>query len=270
MLADERRIIGRAGADPGLTRGRSSAGGSGSSVDERGLRVWVPATNETRDGGPGTRYLAVMETLLISTARSRRPAGRATLEEWLAIPEEQRAELIDGHIVYQGMPGPLHGRAQGKTFALVDGPFGRRLGGGGRPGGWWISQEVDIQIGVVGCRPDIVGWRRDRHPILPEPDARGLVTVAPDWVCEVLSPRTAAVDQGQKRRAYHTAGVLHYWLVDPTNGTLTVLERAERDYLILLVAGRIEIVRAPPFDAVEIPVGEIFGADDSEEETEPG
>lgn len=201
---------------------------------------------------------------------ARRAARRATIEEWLAIPEERRVELIDGQIVYQGMPGPQHGRAQGKAFALVDGPFGRRVGGGDRPGGWWISQEVDLEIVGLGCRPDILGWRRDRHPRLPEPDARGLVTAVPDWICEVLSPRTASVDQGRKRRAYHGAGVEHYWMIDPTNGTLTVLERAARDYLIILVAGADEVVRAPPFDAVEIPVAEIFGDDDVEEEAEQG
>ena len=211
-----------------------------------------------------------MESSSSPAARvARRAARRATIEEWLTIPEEQRAELIDGQIVYQGMPGPRHGRAQGKTFALVDGPFGRRLGGGGRPGGWWISQEVDLEIGGLGCRPDILGWRRDRHPRLPEPDARGLVTSVPDWICEVLSPRTASVDQGRKRRAYHGAGVEHYWLIDPTNGTLTALERAERDYLIVLVAGREEVVNVPPFEAVEIPVAEIFGDDEAGGEAEP-
>lgn len=55
-------------------------------------------------------------------------------------------------------------------------------------------------------------------------------------------------------------------MIDPTNGTLTVLERAERDYLIVLVAGADEVVHAPPFEAVEIPAGEIFGSDDAEEE----
>lgn len=197
----------------------------------------------------------------IPTSSERAPRN-ATIEDWLAIPEERRAELIDGNIVYQGMPGPLHGKSQGKTFALVDGPFGRRAGGGGRPGGWWISLEVDMEIGSLGCRPDVLGWRRDLHPRIPEPDARGLVTSVPEWICEVLSPRTASIDQGRKRRAYHAAGVVHYWLVDPTNGTLTVLERAERDYLIVLVAGREDAVRAPPFDAVEIAVSDIFGDDE--------
>ncbi len=188
-----------------------------------------------------------------------RPPPRATLEEWLAIPDERRAELIDGEIVYQGMPGPLHGRAQGKTFAQVDGPFGRRPGDRGLPGGWWISQEVDLEIAGFGCRPDLLGWRRDKHPRLPEPDPRGVVTSTPEWICEVLSPRTAFIDLGKKRRAYHRAGVAHYWIVDPANATLTVLEHSARDYLIVLVAGREEVVNAPPFEGVELAVAEIFG-----------
>src|SRR4051812_46417272 len=148
-----------------------------------------------------------------AASSARRDSRRYTIADWLAIPDEERAELIDGAIVYQGMPGPEHGRAQGKTFALVDGPFGRRLRADDRPGGWWISQEVDMEIAGMGCRPDIVGWRRSKHPRLPQPDARGVVTAIPDWICEVLSPSTAYLDQGKKRRAYHHAGVDHYWLV---------------------------------------------------------
>ena len=58
----------------------------------------------------------------------------------------------------------------------------------------------------------------------------------------------------------------HYWLVDPTNGTLTVLARSDRDHLILLVAGRDEVVNAPPFEAVEIAVAEILGDEAGEEQ----
>lgn len=209
-----------------------------------------------------------MESTTVQPALDRRPAQRATIKEWLAIPEEKRAELIDGVIVYQGMPGPLHGEVQGKTFSLADGPFGRRIGGGDRPGGWWISQEVDMELAGMGCRPDVLGWLRSKHPRRPEPDERGVVTAVPDWVCEVLSRSTAYVDQGKKRRGYHRAGVQHYWLVDPTNRTLTVLERTERDYLIVLVAGKDDVVRAAPFDAVEISIAEMFG-DDEEPVAEP-
>ncbi|WP_437514444.1 Uma2 family endonuclease [Sorangium sp. So ce1099] len=191
-------------------------------------------------------------------APSRSPR-QPTIEDWLAIPEEQRAEFINGRIVYQGMPGPMHGRTQGAIIALVRGAYDRRPGSGDRPGGWWISMEVDMEIAGLGCRPDVLGWRRDKHTTLPEPDRRGIVTVGPDWICEVLSPTTAHIDMGDKRLGYHRAGVAHYWMADPHNGTLAVLRWTAEGYLIELVAGRGDRVRAAPFDAVEIEIDELFG-----------
>jgi len=185
------------------------------------------------------------------------PARPVSIEQWLAIPEEKRAQLIHGKIVYDAMPGPKHGAAQGGVFVQIW-PYNRRSGGGDKPGGWWISQEVDMVVGGIGCRPDVVGWRRDRHERVPEPDARGVVTAVPDFVCEVLSASTARYDQGEKRDAYFQSGVAHYWLVDPSYKTLTVLERTERGYVIVLVAGPGDAVRAVPFDGVEIPVGDLF------------
>jgi len=191
-----------------------------------------------------------------------------TIAGWLAVPEEARAELIGGRLVYQGMPGPRHGRAQLGAGSRLRDPYDRKPGGAGRPGGWWLSQEVDMYIGGIGCRPDLVGWRRDRFPRLPEPDARGVVTGVPDWICEVLSPSTRQTDWGSKRLAYHQAGVPFYWLLDPESETLTVLHRAEQGYLVVLVAGKDEAVRAPPFDAVEIVVGEMLGEEREEPESE--
>lgn len=186
------------------------------------------------------------------------PARRATVEEWLAIPEEKRAELIDGEIVYHAFPGPKHGFTQGVIVAELR-PYNRRGDGSGAgAGGWWISIEVDMVFGGIGCRPDVVGWRRDKHARLPEPDERGVTTAVPDFVCEVLSASTARYDQGVKRDAYFRAGVQHYWLVDPTYKTLTVLERGERGYVIMLVAAPGDAVRAAPFELVEIQVGELF------------
>ena len=167
-----------------------------------------------------------------------RAPRRATLEEWLAIPEERRAELIGGRLVYQGMPGPVHGIAQGGIIAIVRGPYHRRPGGDDRPGGWWISMEVDMDLAGMGCRPDVLGWRRDKHPKLPLPDERGLVTAVPDWICEVLSRTTAHVDLGAKRLGYHRAGVGYYWLLDPIHETFTVLQWTPQGYLVAQGAGR--------------------------------
>ena len=87
----------------------------------------------------------------------------ATIDDGLAIPEERRAELIDGRIVYQGMPGPVHGSVQGQLAAAVN-PYHRRRRGPEGPGGWWISLEVDMHIAGMGCRPDLGGWERVAGP----------------------------------------------------------------------------------------------------------
>ncbi len=196
------------------------------------------------------------------TEPSHPPSPRATIADWLAIPEGLRTEFIDGRIVYYGMPGPTHGRVQGNVFSALGPRFDRRGSDDHRPGGWWLSLEVDMEIGAMGCRPDLVGWRRERFPRLPSPDARGLVIDVPDWICEVLSSSTASVDTGRKREAYHRAGVAHYWLADPERRSLTVLRRVEEGYVIVGVFNAGESMRAAPFDAVEIELDDVFVADD--------
>lgn len=202
-----------------------------------------------------------------SSYRSVKPPRRYTLEDWLKIPEEKRCELINGKLIYQTMPGPIHGIVQGSVDASIRRSFHRQGGHGAHPGGWWISLEVDLDLRGFGCRPDVVGWRRDRHPKLPEPDTRGLVTAVPDWVCEVLSKSTASIDLGPKRQNYFETGVEHYWIVDPQNETLTVFRHSHEDYRIALVAGRGDCIRIEPFELIEISVSRLFGYDDDEEET---
>jgi Uma2 family endonuclease len=197
----------------------------------------------------------------ILSSRPSRPPAPATIDDWLAIPEERRAELIDGRIVYQAMPGPVHGSVQSRLSAAV-GPYDRRRRDPAVPGGWWISQEVDMLLAGMGCRPDLVGWERERHPRLPVPNEKGLVTEVPAWICEVLSKSTAAVDMGTKRAGYHRAGVEWYWLADPHHRTLTVLQRTERDYLVALVAGPGERVAAEPFPGVEVDLDVLFDFED--------
>ena len=86
----------------------------------------------------------------------------------------------------------------------------------------------------------------------------------------MLSPSTAYVDLGSKRAGYHRAGVGHYWVADPEHKTLTVLLWTAAGYLIHLVGGPGDKLRAPPFDGVEIDVGELFGIEAPEGEATAG
>lgn len=189
----------------------------------------------------------------------------ATVDDLFAIPEsERRHELIDGIILEKGAATGEHGAAQRKLSACVD-PFDRRPGGRW-PGGWWFGTEVDVYFDPANTfRPDVLGWRRDRVPERP----RGTpVMVRPDWTCEILSTNRRN-DLIKKKRVYHRHQVGHYWIIDPTEETLTVYRWGQDGYIELLVAERGERVRAEPFEAIALQVGVLFGDDEDDPELTP-
>ncbi len=187
---------------------------------------------------------------------------KATEADLWAIPEERRRhELVAGELVEKAAPSGEHGSVQAGVVGLLRGPFQRR-GGAGGPGGWWLATEVDVRLDAGAIvRPDVAGWRRASCPARPT----GLPVVQrPDWVCEVVSPSNANHDTVTKLRVYHAARVEHYWLVDPRDATLTVMRWSEAGYVTRLRAERGEVVRAEPFEAIEIAVGTLFGDDPAE------
>ncbi|MFL5294101.1 MAG: Uma2 family endonuclease [Myxococcales bacterium] len=181
----------------------------------------------------------------------------ATIDDALARPEHERVELIRGTLVQKAAPSGEHARTQGHVVRGVGNKFDRRPGGRW-PGGWWILSEVDIQLGAELFRPDVAGWLRETCPAPP----RGRpVQKLPDWICEILSPSTENIDRVDKLQSYFRAGVPHYWLADPVEHVLEVYRRTELAYALVLSAKAGHTVRAEPFDAVELRVDEIFGAD---------
>lgn len=185
-------------------------------------------------------------------------AGPHTIADWLALPEDGRFELIDGELIPKAAPTARHGHAQGRTCATLGIPFDRRSGGRGGPGGWWIATEVDLVLDGRGYRPDLVGWRRERVPVLPD---QRPVEQRPDWICEILSDSNRNVDTIKKVRRYHQAGVPHYWILDTEGRSLTVYRNSPDGYVVALTAEAGERVRAEPFDAVELAVAELLGDD---------
>ena len=86
-------------------------------------------------------------------------------------------------------------------------------------------------------------------PRLPE---TAYFTIAPDWICEVLSPATAAFDRVKKLTAYTREGVAHAWLIDPLAQTLEVLRLDSGRWTIAGTWAGAAVVRAEPFDALEL------------------
>ena len=183
----------------------------------------------------------------------------ATLDDFWAIPEHERFhELVGGELTQKAAPSGEHGDAQAGIVAAVRPSFQRQRSGGGL-GGWWILTEVELSLETADIvRPDIVGWRREHCPERPTGTP---VRIRPDWICEVISPSNATDDTVKKLCLYHGVAIPHYWVVDPRDATLTVMRWSADGYVTLLRAERAEVVRAEPFQAIELAVGTLFGDD---------
>jgi len=175
-----------------------------------------------------------------------RPAGPATYEDLLKVPEHLVAEIIDGKLYTSPRPAPRHADALAGLTALLRGPFDRGRGG---PGGWRILAEPELHLGRDVLVPDLAGWRRDRLPELPR---EAYFTLAPDWVCEALSPSTASLDRLKKLPLYAREQVRCVWLVDPIATTVEVFELDAGRWVLAFTAGGAETIPVPPFEAVPI------------------
>jgi Uma2 family endonuclease len=208
------------------------------------------------------------------------PKAKATYADVLAAPAHVVAEVLFGVLYTHSRPAAPHTRASSRLGAELDGPFDRGRGG---PGGWIILDEPELHFGKAPDEdiivPDLAGWRRERMPSIADV---AFFTLAPDWVCEVLSPSTAPIDRTEKMHIYAREGVRHAWLVDPIAKTLEVFRLARAtprakakskgktkrapararsgsgDWVLVDVWRGDAKVRAEPFDAVPLELGALW------------
>lgn len=177
---------------------------------------------------------------------------RATYEDLVGVPSHLVAELIDGQLITSPRPAPPQARVASCLCGELHGPFDRGRGG---PGGWIILYEPELHLNGDVLVPDLGGWLRARMPALPQTSAFEL---APDWVCEVLSPSTAAADRTSEIPVYAREGVGHVWLVDPLAQTLEVLRLDAGSYRIVGAWNGNAVVHAEPFEVLGLTLGELW------------
>ncbi len=176
----------------------------------------------------------------------------ATYEDLVKLPDHLVAEIVDGELHASPRPAPRHAVADaGLTELLHSGFDSGRTG----PGGWWILAEPELHLGADVLVPDLAGWRRTRMPHVPETASFPL---APDWVCEILSPSTASLDRTQKLAIDAREAVGHAWLIDPIARTLEILRLEARRWTPVVTYAGDAVVRAEPFDAIEFNLGELW------------
>jgi len=195
----------------------------------------------------------------VSSPSRTRP--QATYADLLAVPDHLVAEILDGELHTSPRPALPHAVAASRLGGDLSGPFERGRGG---PGGWWILDEPELHLGHDVIVPDLAGWRCAHLPEIPR---AAYLTVAPDRVCETLSPSTESVDRGKKLRIYAREGVGYAWLINPANETVEVYRLEQGRWLLLNTHADDVSVRLEPFDAIEVDLWWLWGRSEPRAET---
>lgn len=163
------------------------------------------------------------------------------------------AEIVDGDLYATPRPSIAHAIATTRLGTHLGGPFDSGRGG---PGGWWILAEPELHLGEDIVVPDLSGWRRTTLPEMP----RGaFLSVAPDWICETVSPSTERLDRGKKLAVYAREHVSHVWLINPLAETLEAYRLEQGRWLLLATHAGDVSARIEPFDAIELDLWWFWG-----------
>ena len=145
-----------------------------------------------------------------------------TEEDYDNLPENVRAELIDGQIYYMAAPSRIHQKILmflSKTIAnYIDSKDGSCEV---YPAPFAVKLFEDDDKTVV--EPDI--------SVICDPNKlteRGC-TGAPDWIVEIVSPSTSSHDYIRKLNLYAKAGVKEYWIIDPRTEKVFVYHLNQAD-----------------------------------------
>ena len=137
-----------------------------------------------------------------------------TIDEIYALPDGQRAELIDGCIYDMAPPSRTHQKILGMLYQAIANYIADKRGSCevySAPFAVFLNQDdfnyVEPDISVI-CNPDKL-------------DDKGC-NGAPDWVIEIVSPSSRRMDYFIKLFKYRSAGVREYWIVDPDKNRITV------------------------------------------------
>lgn len=151
--------------------------------------------------------------------------GEYILEDYYNIPEDNRAELIDGVIYDMTAPTSIHQLVAGYIYAKLLG-YATAHKGMCLP----MISPLDVQLDCDNktmVQPDVI-IVCDRDKIIER-----CVYGAPDFVIEVLSKSTKKKDSFIKLNKYQNAGVREYWMIDPMKKRVIVYDFEHDEYPIL-------------------------------------
>lgn len=158
-------------------------------------------------------------------------------------------EIVDGELHAGHRPPPLVAGS-----AIVLGNLLIRGLPPGEAGGWQILPGPELHLHGDVFVPALAGWRVARLPQLP---ASPYFSIAPDWVCDIVSSTPASV-RARRMARYAAEGVLHAWLLDPGARALEVRRLEDGRWVDAGTSVGGQVVRAVPFETVELPLGALW------------
>ena len=140
---------------------------------------------------------------------------RLTYQDYADLEGDERHELLDGELILVASPNRDHQtvslRLASRMLSFVD----------ENDLGWVFDAPFDVLLTETDVvQPDVMFISREREHISTPANIKG----APDLVVEVLSPSSARRDWREKRELYASHGVREYWIVDPTNRVVSVMQ----------------------------------------------
>jgi Uma2 family endonuclease len=175
-----------------------------------------------------------------------------TWDEFVALEEDDRRELIDGELLEVEVPTILHEY----VVWLIGCSFGQ----------WALPRKAGFGV-VSGFKVRI----SDRRGVMPDfqffrtgnPAASGdsvaLEAGHADLVVEVISPNRVRYDRVVKLEYYASIGVPEYWIVDlPARTIERLVLQDSGKYLIAQTARDADLFRPESFEGLEIPLAEVW------------
>jgi Uma2 family endonuclease len=178
------------------------------------------------------------------------PATKSTAEDYRALPEgPPHWQLVEGDLIQEPPPSTFHQTiAMNLSLLLGNHIRANRLGNLlAGPAGVWLSNDNVFE-------PDLMFVAQARRSAIATDGVHG----PPDFVVEIISPRSSRRDAQQKRQIYGAAGVGEYWLIDPDRRQVAVFRFAEQSTEPVQVAVSGDVLRSAFFPGLAVAVRQIF------------
>lgn len=191
-------------------------------------------------GKAGTGSDMVCESAVKYGTEGMHTQGSYTIDDYMALPDDQRVELIDGYFYDMSAPTVLHQRIAGEVYRQIANYIMDHDGACNV-----LMSPVDVQLDCdekTMVQPDVLIVCDENQVVYP------WIYGAPDFVLEVLSPSTSKKDCTKKLQKYQDAGVREYWILDPRQEIVMVYVFSSDVCLKFYLLGEVESIPLSVYD----------------------